>query len=116
MPLAFTGERKRFINDLKVDAQPIFEDDQSLKVWIDVEDATGQDTHIRVDLRWVSIEAAVSAIQNTFLVDLMYDQVEDKMDLTDCLCTRNMDGQITFYVGVTGGRNFDIPAYTRHRP
>ena len=106
----------QFINALEVDAQPIFEDDQNLKVRVGpVEDGSGQDIHARIDLRWVSVNDAINAIQNTFLVDLMYGQVEDKMDLIDCLVTRSTDANEIVFCVLAEGKEFTIKAGERFR-
>jgi hypothetical protein len=100
---------KNFINHLPVDSSPIFEDDQSLMVWIEESDGSGQEQRVRVDLRWVSISQAVDALRNTFLVDIMYDAVAGELDLiTDVLVTRGQNGEIVFYVGRSDANDFTV--------
>ena len=84
-----------FINRLQVDSTPIHEDDQSLKVYVEVEDGAGVSVRIRVDLRWVSLEQAVNAAGNTFLEDVIFDHFGEH-GYSDILCTRSARGEIVF--------------------
>jgi hypothetical protein len=101
------------INSLEVDASPIFDDEQDLKIWTDVEDASGQDVRVRIDLRWVSIDRAILALQETFLVDLIHDRCEDGS--SDILVTQDSHGTTCFCVLDRGSQEFTISAGERFR-
>jgi hypothetical protein len=78
--------------------------------FIQVTDGSGQNVTLRVDLRWVSIQQAVDAAENTFI----QDQV--KGAVSDILVTKRLSDQHTMFEILDDSGQHSIEAYGRCRP
>lgn len=96
------------INTMEFDSTPIMEDETQLKVWINCPDKSRSNVHVRVDLKWVSLNEAVLAIEATNLVDLLSDN--DATGYGDSvLVTKSLEGdKVTFCCMNGAGKEFYI--------
>lgn len=92
---------------------------------VNVEDASGTELTLRVDFKWVSIADAQRAVENTFLRDLIVDEVGDADgnipgSISDILVSRidNADGTygaVVFEVLTGDGKQASILSGERFR-
>lgn len=105
-----------FVNGLEL--EPIDDNPQYVRLWdTSLEDGSGVEVFVglRIDTRWVSIADAVTAVRNTFLIDLIADNKDPDDDIADVLVTRNMRGEVEFDVLTGQGKDFTVPSHGRHR-
>jgi hypothetical protein len=89
---------------------------------VNLEDASGTELPLRVDFKWVSIADAQRAVENTFLRDLIVDEVGDADgnipgSIADILVTRRTDDNnlISFEVLTGDGAQVSVLSGERFR-
>lgn len=103
------------VNSLEIESDPELTGNGYIRVYR-IEDGSGQSVFcVRIDIRWVSIGQAVSAIEDTYLQDLLYDEV-GHANVADILVTRNTeDNEVSFECLSANGKQFSIPSGGRFR-
>lgn len=100
------------VNDLVVDASPIFDDEQHLHVFFTYPDADGTPVYARVDLRFVSLAHALNALSMTPLMHLIAERPQDILVTRSTKESQWGPEKVVFCVLLANGNELVFPERT----